>query len=82
MSGAARQPHSMMQQFLNASENHHWGLLSNGFKLRILRTVPAIKVYVEFDLRDLEGEVYSDFVLLQLLCHQSRLENGEDLNVG
>ena len=83
VSGAARQsPHSMMQQFLNASENHHWGLLSNGFKLRILRDSTRLtrQAYVEFDLYSiLEGEVYSDFALLWLLCHQSRLENGGDL---
>ena len=60
VSGAARQsPHSMMQQFLNASENHHWGLLSNGFKLRILRDSTRLtrQAYVEFDLYSiLEGE--------------------------
>ena len=81
VSGAARQsPHSMMQQFLNASENHHWGLLSNGFKLRILRDSTRLtrQAYVEFDLYSiLEGDVYSDFALLWLLCHQSRLENGD-----
>src|SRR5690606_22501059 len=74
---ASASPHSLLQVFLNRSENHLWGFLSNGYKLRILRDNASLtrQAYVEFDLQAMmEGEVYSDFVLLWLLCHQSRVE--------
>jgi len=78
VSGAARSsPHSMVQEFLNRSEAHLWAFLSNGLKLRILRDNVSLtrQAYVEFDLEAMmEGEIYSDFVLLWLLCHQSRVE--------
>jgi very-short-patch-repair endonuclease len=70
-------PHSLVQIFLNRSDDHLWGFLSNGCKLRILRDNVSLtrQAYVEFDLEAMmEGEVYSDFVLLWLLCHQSRVE--------
>ncbi|MEO8610940.1 MAG: N-6 DNA methylase [Chloroflexota bacterium] len=75
-------PHSLLQVFLNRSENNLWGFLSNGYKLRILRDNVSLtrQAYVEFDLEAMmDGEVYSDFVLLWLLCHQSRVE-GERLS--
>jgi hypothetical protein len=74
---ATSSPHSIMQEFLNRSEQHQWGFLSNGLQLRILRDNVALsrQAYVEFDLEGMmEGEVYGDFVLLWLLCHQSRVE--------
>ena len=70
-------PHSLMQEFLNRSEDHLWGILSNGLKLRILRDNVSLTraAYVEFDLQAMmEGVAYSDFFLLYLLCHQSRVE--------
>jgi len=79
---ASASPHSLLQVFLNRSENNLWGFLSNGYKLRILRDNASLtrQAYVEFDLEAMmEGEVYSDFVLLWLLCHQSRVE-GERLS--
>lgn len=74
---ASASPHSLLQVFLNRSENNLWGFLSNGYRLRILRDNASLtrQAYVEFDLQAMmEGEVYSDFVLLWLLCHQSRVE--------
>ncbi|MBU0718887.1 MAG: hypothetical protein KJ749_11610 [Planctomycetes bacterium] len=71
-------PHSLVQELLNRSDDHLWAFVSNGLQLRILRdnvsfTRPA---FVEFDLEAmLEGEVYSDFLLLWLLCHESRIES-------
>ncbi len=70
-------PHSLMQELLNRSESHLWGIVSNGLKLRILRNNVSLtrQAYVEFDLEAMmNGEVYADFVLLWLLCHQSRVE--------
>ena len=78
VAGAARlSPHSLIQEFLNRSENHLWGVVSNGHRLRILRDNISLtrQAYVDFDLEALmEGEIYTDFVLLYLLLHQSRLE--------
>lgn len=78
IAGAARtSPHSLVQEFLNRSEPSMWGFVSNGGKLRILRDNKSLtrQAYVEFDLQGMmEAEVFSDFALLWLLCHQSRVE--------
>ena len=74
---ATASPHSMVQEYLNRSDNHLWAFLSNGRQLRILRDNISLsrQAYVEFDLEGMmEGEVYSDFALLWMLCHQSRVE--------
>jgi len=74
---ATTSPHSMVQEFLNRSDEHLWAFLSNGLQLRVLRDNVSLtrQAYVEFDLQAMmEGEVYADFVLLWLLCHQSRVE--------
>jgi hypothetical protein len=70
-------PHSLLQEFLNRSEGHLWGIVSNGLRLRLLRDNVSLtrQAYVEFDLEAMmSGEAYSDFVLLWLLLHQSRFE--------
>jgi hypothetical protein len=76
--GAAKKsPHSLLQEYLNRSTGQLWGIVSNGETLRILRDNIALtrQAYVEFDLKAMmEGEVYSDFALLWMLCHQSRLD--------
>ena len=76
--GAARvSPHSLVQEFLNRSDDHLWGFASNGLTLRLLRDNVSLtrQAYVEFDLQAMmDGEAYSDFFLLFLLCHQSRVE--------
>ena len=76
--GAARQsPHSLVQDFLNSSDEHLWGFVSNGQTLRLLRDNVSMtrQAFVEFDLDGMmEGEGYWDFRLLWLLCHQSRVE--------
>lgn len=78
VAGASRSsPHSLVQEFLNRSDNHLWAFVSNGRQLRILRDNASLtrQAYVEFDLEAMmAGEVYADFVLLWLLCHQSRVE--------
>ena len=76
--GAARvSPHSLVQEFLNRSDEHLWGFVSNGLRLRLLRDNLSFSrpAYVEFDLEAMmNGEVYADFVLLWMLAHQSRVE--------
>ncbi len=78
VAGASRMsPHSMVQEFLNRSKENLWAFVSNGLTLRILRDNVSLtrQAYVEFDLNSMmNGEVYSDFALLWLLCHQSRVE--------
>ncbi|WP_248964810.1 Eco57I restriction-modification methylase domain-containing protein [Sphaerisporangium perillae] len=77
MAGAKRAPQSMLQEFLNLSDDHLWGVLSNGRRLRILRDSTALvgSAYVEFDLEAIfDGELYSEFVLLYTLLHASRFE--------
>jgi len=84
VAGAARfAPHGMVQEFLNRSDDHLWGFVSNGRQLRILRDNVSMtrQAYVEFDLVTMmEGECFSDFVMLWLLCHPSRVEVPTDEN--
>jgi hypothetical protein len=79
--GASRtSPHSLLQEYLNRSEDSQWGLVSNGLNLRVLRDNATLtrQAYIEFDLESMfDGEVYSDFILLWLICHQSRFETTE-----
>lgn len=74
---AAASPHSLVQELLNRSPDHRWGFLSNGLTLRILRDHHSLtrQAYVEFDLEIIfDGEQYSEFLLLWLVLHQSRVE--------
>ncbi len=70
-------PHSLLQEALNRSQEHLWGFVTNGLSLRVLRDNASLtrQAYVEFDIEAMMlGENYADFVLLWLLCHQSRVE--------
>ncbi|HLQ56382.1 MAG TPA: SAM-dependent DNA methyltransferase, partial [Streptosporangiaceae bacterium] len=72
---AARAPQSMVQELLNRDDAYLWAILSNGAALRLLRDSTALvgSSYVEFDLEAIfDGELFSDFVLLYLICHESR----------
>ena len=81
VTGAAKSsPHSLVQEYLNRNPNQLWGMLSNGLTLRVLRDNASLtrQAYLEFDLEAmLTGEVYADFVVLWLVCHQSRVETQE-----
>ena len=76
--GAARKsPHSLMQEFLNRSEQHLWGIVTNGRVLRVLRDNASLtrQAYCEFDLEAIfDGNVYSDFQTLWRICHRTRFE--------
>lgn len=78
VAGAAQMsPHSLVQEFLNRSDDQLWGIVSNGLKLRLLRDNASLtrQAYVEFDLEGMmSGEVYSDFVILYMFLHESRVE--------
>ena len=74
--GKRPSPHGLVQEFLNRSEAHLWGFVSNGLRLRVLRDNIRLtrQAFVEFDLQAMfDGKVYSDFVLLWRLCHESRV---------
>lgn len=78
VAGAAMaSPHGMVQELLNRSDDLLWGMVSNGLTLRVLRDHHSLtrQAYVELDLESImEGEQYSEFLLLWLVCHQSRVE--------
>lgn len=76
--GAAKaSPHSLVQQVLNASEGHLWGIVSNGLTFRLLRDNVALTrlSYIEWDLATIfDGELYAEFFVLWLVAHQSRFD--------
>jgi hypothetical protein len=74
---ATSSPHGLVQDFLNRSDDHLWGIVSNGLTLRLLRDHLSLTrlAFVEFDIETMfDEEVYADFALLWLVCHQSRFE--------
>lgn len=77
---AGASPNSMTQEVLNRSGDHLWAFVSNGLVLRVLRDNASLTrhAFVEFDLETMFADgVYEDFVVLWLICHQSRVE-GDD----
>ena len=76
--GAAKaSPHGLLQEFLNRSDAHLWGIVSNGKVLRLLRDNASLtrQAYVEFDLAQIfDSDSFSDFALLWLCCHRTRFE--------
>lgn len=71
-------PYSLVQEVLNRSPEHLWGIVTNGLRLRLLRKNASLTrlAYVEFDLETMmQGEHYAEFALFWLLCHQSRVES-------
>ncbi|NPV09668.1 MAG: N-6 DNA methylase [Anaerolineae bacterium] len=75
---AGLSPHALVQDYLNRSE-HLWGLVSNGYLLRLLRDSSYFTrpTYIEFDLRQmLEGELLDEFILFYRLAHRTRLPQG------
>lgn len=73
---AGGNPHGLVQEVLNRSPDHLWGIVANGLRLRILRDNQALsrQSFLEFDLEAMfNAEAYSDFVLLWLVGHATRL---------
>ncbi|MHB8290192.1 MAG: Eco57I restriction-modification methylase domain-containing protein [Acidimicrobiales bacterium] len=74
---AGASPHSLVQELVNRSDAHLWGIVSNGMRLRLLRDNASLvrSAYVEFDLESMmANEIFSDFALMWLVCHESRFE--------
>src|SRR4051794_8501690 len=82
VAGAAqRAPHAMVQELLNRTDEYLWAVLANGRVIRLLRDSTTLtgQAYVEFDLESMfDGELFAEFALLYLLCHESRVEVPED----
>ena len=65
-----------MQEYLNNSDEHLWGVVTNGFLLRLLRDTSRTSrpSYLEFDLQSiLDGNRFNEFSLFYRICHRSRL---------
>ena len=78
-SGNRRTPHALVQDYLNRSEAL-WGVVTNGAKLRLLRDSArqSKPTYLEFDLESMmEGNTYSEFVILYRLLHVTRFPEEE-----
>ena len=72
---AGGNPHGLVQEILNRSPDHLWGIVANGLRLRVLRDNQALsrQSFLEFDLEAMfSAEAYSDFVLLWLVSHATR----------
>jgi hypothetical protein len=75
--GGGLPPQSMVQECLNRTAGHLWGIVSNGSVLRLLRDTTSLTgaAYLEVDLAAMfDGELFEDFVLLYRLLHVSRFE--------
>ncbi|MGO9272658.1 MAG: Eco57I restriction-modification methylase domain-containing protein [Terriglobia bacterium] len=75
-------PQALVQDYLNRSEQQLWGVVTNGYRLRLLRETPRTSrpAYLEFDLQSiLDGSRFNEFALFYRLCHRTRLSRaGED----
>lgn len=85
VAGAAKMsPHALVQDYLNRTVAL-WGIVSNGRELRLLRDNVSFtrQAFLAFDVEAMfSGEVYADFALLWLTCHESRLEPQDDKTEG
>ena len=65
----------LVQEFLNASEAHRWGLTFSGTTVRLLRDSMSLTrpSYLEFNLQEiLASEDYAEFMHFWLALHASR----------
>jgi len=69
-------PQALVQDYLNRSEKHLWGIVTNGLCLRLLRDTSRTSrpTYLEFDLEStLDGNRFTEFAVFYRLCHRTRL---------
>lgn len=70
-----KSPFQLAQEFLNASPDHLWAIVSNGKQLRLLRDAATLTrpSFLEFDLQDLlAGQRFAEFAMAWRLLHASR----------
>lgn len=71
-----------MQELLNASSQHLWGIVCNGRQLRLLRDAATLTrpSFLEVDLADLlGGQRYAEFANVWRLLHASRAPQSSQL---
>jgi len=76
--GSRRSPHATVQEYLNRTDAL-WGVVTNGAHLRLLRDSQTLArpTYLDFDLQAMvEGNLYSEFVVLFRLLHKTRWTDG------
>lgn len=83
-SGARKKsPFQLAQEFLNASGQHLWALVTNGKQLRLLRDAATLTrpSFLEFDLQDmLDGQRFAEFGMAWRILHASRAGiNGDSI---
>src|SRR5690606_318661 len=67
----------LAQEFINASEDHLWAMVTNGRQLRLLRDAATLTrpSFIEIDLQDLlSGQRFAEFAMAWRLLHASRAE--------
>ena len=70
----------LAQEFLNASADHLWALVSNGKQIRLLRDSDTLTrpSYIEFDIQDMLSALrFAEFESCWRLLHASRANGGE-----
>jgi Eco57I restriction-modification methylase len=79
--GRRLSPQALVQEYLNNSDEHLWGIVTNGSLLRLLRDTSRTSrpSYLEFDLQSiLDGNRFNEFSLFYRVCHRSRLPKTAD----
>lgn len=74
--GRRLSPQALVQEYLNNSDGHLWGIVTDGLLFRLLRDTSRTSrpMYLEFDLQSiLEGNRFNEFALFYRVCHRSRL---------
>ncbi len=72
-------PFQLAQEFLNASDQHTWALVTNGKQIRLLRDASTLTrpSFLEFDLQDMLGGLrFAEFEMVWRLLHASRAKAG------
>lgn len=70
-----KSPFQLMQELLNASPDHQWGLVTNGKTIRLLRDAATLTrpSYLDIDMAVLlSGQRYAEFGYAWRLLHASR----------
>jgi hypothetical protein len=73
--GRRRSPFGVIQEYLNASDESLWGLVTNGLRLRLVRNNASLTrpAWLEADLQRIFAEErFADFSVLWLTIHASR----------
>ena len=76
-----RRPDILLQEYLNASDDSLWGIAIAGENIRLMRKNASFTrpTFIEFNLKIIfENQAYSDFTVMWLLLHSSRLNKTKD----